>query len=67
MKLDKTEVARRQLGTALALFLQDADPVSVHALASPSSEEIQKSCVTRKPIPGRLCCAEVRNSSCRAE
>jgi hypothetical protein len=27
MKLDKIEIARRQLGTALALFLDDADPV----------------------------------------
>jgi hypothetical protein len=33
MKLDKTEIARRQLGSALALFLEDSDPVSVHTLA----------------------------------
>jgi hypothetical protein len=38
MKLDKTEIARRQLGTALALFLQDCDPVSVHALACAGCE-----------------------------
>jgi len=38
MKLDKTEIARRQLGTALALFLQDWDPVSVHALACAGCE-----------------------------
>jgi hypothetical protein len=34
MPLDKLEVVRRQLGTALALFLNDHDPVSVHVLAS---------------------------------
>ena len=31
--LDKAEIARRQLGTALALFLEDLDPVTVHVLA----------------------------------
>jgi hypothetical protein len=38
MKLDKTEIARRQLGTALALFLQDSDPVSIHTLACAGCE-----------------------------
>jgi hypothetical protein len=38
MKLDKIEIARRQLGTALALFLDDADPVSVHTLACAGCE-----------------------------
>jgi hypothetical protein len=33
MDLDKTTVARRQLGTSLSLFMQDLDPVSVHTLA----------------------------------
>jgi hypothetical protein len=33
MKLDKTEIARRQLGSALALFLKDSDSVSVHTRA----------------------------------
>ena len=32
--MDKLEVARRQLGTALHLFVHDLDPVSVHTLAS---------------------------------
>jgi hypothetical protein len=36
--LDKVEVARRQLGTALALFLDDLDPVSVHTLARAGCE-----------------------------
>ncbi len=36
--LDKAEVARRQLGTALALFLQDQDPISVHVLACAGGE-----------------------------
>jgi hypothetical protein len=36
--LDKTQVARRHLGTALALFLNDDDPVSVHTLAAAGGE-----------------------------
>ena len=36
--LDKLEVARRQLGTALWLFLEDLDPVSVHTLAGAGGE-----------------------------
>jgi hypothetical protein len=38
MNLTKAQVARRQLGTALALFLDDRDPVSVHALACAGGE-----------------------------
>ncbi len=38
MKLDKAQVARRQLGTALALFIEDFDPVSVHTLACAGGE-----------------------------
>ena len=33
MELMKAEVARRQLGAALQLFIEDADPVSVHTLS----------------------------------
>jgi hypothetical protein len=36
--LTKANVARRQLGTALALFLDDFDPVSVHTLACAGGE-----------------------------
>lgn len=36
--MDKLEIARRQLGTALALFLNDLDPVSVHCLACGGGE-----------------------------
>lgn len=36
--ITKQELARRQLGTALQLFLDDADPVSVHCLACGGSE-----------------------------
>jgi hypothetical protein len=38
MKLDKVQVARRQLGTALELFIGDLDPVSVHTLACAGGE-----------------------------
>ena len=34
----KIEVARRQLGTATALYLRDLDPVSVHCLANAGCE-----------------------------
>jgi hypothetical protein len=37
----KIEAARRQLGTALALYLADADPVSVHCLAGGGCELIE--------------------------
>ncbi|MCX7310317.1 MAG: hypothetical protein NTV56_00970 [Alphaproteobacteria bacterium] len=37
----KIEAARRQLGTALALYLSDHDPVSVHALAGGACELIE--------------------------
>jgi len=36
--MDKPEVARRQLGTALDMFLRDQDPVSVHSLAMAGGE-----------------------------
>jgi hypothetical protein len=39
--IDKIEIARRQLGTALALFLQNLDPVSVHVLACGGGEVAQ--------------------------
>jgi hypothetical protein len=38
MNLDRAEVSRRQLGTALSLFLDDQDAVSVHTLACAGSE-----------------------------
>jgi hypothetical protein len=38
MNLTKAKVARRQLGIALALFLEDFDPVSVHTLACAGGE-----------------------------
>lgn len=37
----KIEVARRQLGMALDLYLRDLDPVSVHCLANGGSELIE--------------------------
>lgn len=36
--LTKLEVARRQLGTALWLFLEDLDPVSIHTLSGAAGE-----------------------------
>lgn len=37
-KYSKQDLARRQLGTALQLFLDDIDPVSVHCLACGGAE-----------------------------
>jgi hypothetical protein len=41
MSLLKIESARRQLGSALQLYLQDRDPVSVHCLANGGCELIE--------------------------
>lgn len=41
MSYFKIESARRQLGTALSLYLQDCDPVSVHCLAGGGCELIE--------------------------
>ena len=38
MNLTKAQVARRQLGTALQLSLDDLDPVCVHALGCAGGE-----------------------------
>ena len=38
MPFKKGQIARRQLGTALALFIEDRDPVSVHTLACAGGE-----------------------------
>jgi len=46
MKLDRVQVARRQLGTALELFIDDLDPVSVHTLACAGGEVAEH--LTRK-------------------
>jgi len=37
----KVESARRQLGTALHLYLRNLDPVSVHCLANGGCEVIE--------------------------
>jgi hypothetical protein len=37
----KVEIARRQLGAALAMFLNDADPVAIHCLAGGGCEVIE--------------------------
>jgi hypothetical protein len=52
----KIEGARRQLGTALALYLQDGDPVSVHCLAGGGSEVIEfyASKAGREPFVTRI-------------
>lgn len=38
MQLTKSEVARRQLGTALSIFVSNHDPISVHVLACGAGE-----------------------------
>lgn len=40
--MDKLEVARRQLGTALHLYIENLDPVSVHTLAGAAREVIER-------------------------
>ncbi|GBQ25662.1 hypothetical protein AA0472_1834 [Acetobacter estunensis NRIC 0472] len=41
MDLSKIQIARRQLGVATALFLDNADPVSVHCLACGAAEIVE--------------------------
>jgi hypothetical protein len=41
LKLSKKEVARRELATAIRLFVADGDPVSIHVLASAASAIIR--------------------------
>ncbi len=53
MRLSKLEVVRRQLGTALALFLNDHDSVSVHSLASGACEIIEHLAETAGKTPFR--------------
>jgi len=42
MAMDKIEIARRQQGTALSLYLDDLDPVSIHSLAGNAREILDK-------------------------
>lgn len=41
LQLSKLDAARRQLETAIALYFQDGDPVSIHTLACAAHEIIQ--------------------------
>lgn len=52
--MDKSEIARRHLGTALALYLDDADPVSVHTLACAGAEVADVLSETDGRTPFRL-------------
>ena len=47
MDIDKVGIARRQLGTALGLFLRDQDPVSVQCLACGGAEVVEALAVHR--------------------
>jgi hypothetical protein len=51
MTLDQTQVARRQLGVALALFLQDLDPIVVHVLACTAGEVAEYLAVKAGGVP----------------
>jgi hypothetical protein len=66
MTLDKTHVARRQLGAALALFLEDLDPIVVHALACTAGEVAEYLAVkaSGQPFTARAL-ATFRNNSWR--
>lgn len=66
MTLDKIDVARRQLGVALALFLEDLDPIVVHVLACTAGEVAEYLAVkaTGQPFTARAL-ATFRNNSWR--
>jgi hypothetical protein len=66
MRFDKTHVARRQLGAALALFLEDLDPIVVHVLACTAGEVAEYLAVkaSGQPFTARAL-ATFRNNSWR--
>ena len=66
MTLDKTHVARRLLGAALALFLEDLDPIVVHVLACTAGEVAEYLAVkaSGQPFTARAL-ATFRNNSWR--
>jgi hypothetical protein len=66
MTLDKTYIARRQLGVALALFLEDLDPIVVHVLACNAGEVAERLAAkaSGQPFTARAL-ATYRNNSWR--
>src|SRR5262245_51955519 len=50
MDITKLEAARRQLETALHLYFQESDPVSIHSLAAASHEVLTN--ISRKTESG---------------
>ena len=66
MTLDKTHVARRLFGAALALFLEDLDPIVVHVLACSAGEVAEYLAVkaSGQPFTARAL-ATFRNNSWR--
>jgi hypothetical protein len=66
MTLDKAHVARRLLGAALALFLEDLDPIVVHVLACTAGEVAEYLAVkaSGQPFTARAL-ATFRNNSWR--
>lgn len=52
--MDKAQAARRQLGTALSLYLEDRDPVSVHTLACAGAELAESLSVAAGTTPFRF-------------
>jgi hypothetical protein len=51
MSLTKAQVARRQLGVALALYIENLDPISVHVLACGGGELAEQLAVKAKKRP----------------
>jgi hypothetical protein len=66
MTLDRIHVTRRQLGAALALFLEDLDPIVVHVLACTAGEIAEYLAVkaSGQPFSARAL-ATFRNNSWR--
>jgi len=48
MDVTKTEAAQQQLTTAIRLYFEDRDPISVHTLAMAASEIIDQLCRSNK-------------------
>ena len=54
IKVTKLDAARRQLETAIGLYFNDQDPVSIHALAVASHEVLSTLCVKNDKDSGTI-------------
>lgn len=54
MKVTKLDAAKSQLATAISLYFEDRDPISVHTLAMAAGEIIDRLCVAKGLVSMRV-------------